>query len=155
MPSSLLDQDIFDQWWEQALVTALSRTKTFILDAKMGFDQETNAADDLVYDTDDSDATPVFRKSPHIHLQYHKFLKFADDLSDFPDPLLVASEFPSKNKIIQCPCRACPPTAKNPFKSYRDLRRHARRSSLSNVHNEHDVLDFYIGAILSCVSSSY
>jgi hypothetical protein len=115
---SSLDPEIFDQWWDQALAISVSRTKTFILDAKMGLDPEFDAADDLVYDTDDSDATPVFRKSPHSHLQYHKFVKFADALRDFPDPLVVASQVPSKYKNIQCPCQACPATAKNRFKSY-------------------------------------
>jgi hypothetical protein len=130
---SSLDPEIFDQWWDQALAISVSRTKTFILDAKMGLDPEFDAADDLVYDTDDSDATPVFRKSPHSHLQYHQFVKFANALRDFPDPLVVASQVPSKYKNIQCPCQACPATAKNRFKSYRDLRRHARRSSLSTA----------------------
>jgi hypothetical protein len=153
--ATLPEQEVFDQWWDQALDIALTRTKTFILDAKMGLDADVNATDDLVYDTDDSEATPIFHKTAHTNLQYHKFLRFADDLLPFVDPVLLASQTPAKSKIIRCPCQFCPSTSKFRFKSYRDLRRHARRSSFSSGHNEHDVLDFFIGALLSRVTSSY
>ncbi len=100
MPFSL-HQAVFDQWWDQALDIALARTKAFILHAQMGFDAERPMLRcDLVCDTDDSDAAPVFLTSPHTHLQHHKFLKFAEDLCDFPDPVLLASQFSSRNEII-------------------------------------------------------
>ena len=143
-----------NQWWEQVLDAALGLTKNFILDAKMGLNTEVNAADDLACVAKDSNATLVFCRSSQTHLHCCKFFQLADGLCAFLEPAVLTSPAPAKTEIIQCPCRLCLAAVKCRFKSCSDLRRHARRSSLSNGHNERNVLDFFIGALLSRVLSS-
>ena len=59
---------MLNQSWDQALEITLSLNETFILDAKIGLDADTNATENFDDDTDQANATPNFVQCLQPHM---------------------------------------------------------------------------------------